>query len=258
MIADRVRQDPLRASAGGHRHVLVTGGSRGIGRAVVARLLQDGYTVANFDLAAPAGPMGEREHFVQCDISDERQLGAALQTLLDRQPVLRLVNNAGIVRPATVEAATADDMAAVTALNLVAPMRIVQALLPGMRAAGFGRIVNISSRAALGKQARTVYAATKAGLHGMTRTWALELGAHGITVNAVGPGPIATELFDRVNPPGHPETERIRQAIPVRRMGTPDDVAHGVASLIDDRAGFITGQVLYVCGGMTVGLGNAA
>jgi len=240
------------------RHALVTGGSRGIGRAIVKRLIDDGYTVTNFDLSAPAETPLAAERFVQCDIADNAQLDAALRALTAQAPVLRVVNNAGIVRAATLESATAEDMAAVAAVNLVAPMRILQALLPGMRQARFGRVVNVSSRAALGKQARTVYAATKAGLLGMTRTWALELGVDGITVNAVGPGPIATELFDRVNPPGHPETERIRRSIPVRRMGTPDDIAHGVASLLDERAGFITGQVLYICGGMTVGLGNAA
>ena len=240
------------------RHALVTGGSRGIGRAIVKRLIDDGYTVTNFDLSAPAQTPLAAERFVQCDIADNTQLDAALRALTAQAPVLRVVNNAGIVRAATLESATAEDMAAVAAVNLVAPMRILQALLPGMRQARFGRVVNVSSRAALGKQARTVYAATKAGLLGMTRTWALELGVDGITVNAVGPGPIATELFDRVNPPGHPETERIRRSIPVRRMGTPEDIAHGVASLLDERAGFITGQVLYICGGMTVGLGNAA
>src|SRR5690606_22023862 len=128
----------------------------------------------------------------------------------------------------------------------------------GMRRHRFGRVVNISSRAALGKAERTVYAATKAGLLGMTRTWALETAAYGITVNAVGPGPIATELFERVNPSHSPATQKTRASVPAQRMGTPADVAHAVASLLDDRAGFITGQVLYVCGGMTVGLGNAA
>jgi NAD(P)-dependent dehydrogenase (short-subunit alcohol dehydrogenase family) len=127
-----------------------------------------------------------------------------------------------------------------------------------MQAARFGRIINISSRAALGKELRTVYSATKAGLLGMTRTWALELAPDGVTVNAIGPGPIATELFVSGNPPDSPKTKKILESIPLKRMGEPKDIAHAVASLLDDRAGFITGQVLYVCGGLTVGLGQVA
>jgi len=237
--------------------VLVTGGSQGIGRAIVHRLLEDGLNVVNFDLRAPASLLPGETH-VQVDLSDAAATREAVSALARERVVLRLVNNAGIVRPNPVEDATPEDLEAVAALNLRAPMLLLQGLLPAMRERRFGRVVNVSSRAALGKGSRTVYAATKAGLLGMTRTWALELGRHGVTVNAVGPGPIATELFDRVNPPGAPETERIIAAIPVQRMGTPADVAHAVASLLDARAGFITGQVLYVCGGMTVGLGNAA
>jgi NAD(P)-dependent dehydrogenase (short-subunit alcohol dehydrogenase family) len=137
-------------------------------------------------------------------------------------------------------------------------MLVAQGLQPLMQAARFGRIINISSRAALGKELRTVYSATKAGLLGMTRTWALELAPYGVTVNAIGPGPIATELFVSGNPPDSPKTKKILESIPVKRMGEPEDIAHAVASLLDDRAGFITGQVLYVCGGMTVGLGQVA
>jgi NAD(P)-dependent dehydrogenase (short-subunit alcohol dehydrogenase family) len=91
----------------------------------------------------------------------------------------------------------------------------------------------------------------------MTKTWALEMAKFGITVNAIGPGPIATELFTSGNPPDDPKTIKIIQNIPVQRMGQPEDVAHAVASLLDDRAGFITGQIHFVCGGMTVGLSNA-
>jgi len=237
--------------------VLVTGGSAGIGRAVIERLLQDGYEVVNFDLNAPVECLPGETH-ITVDLGNVEATRQAAAELLAERDVLRLVNNAGTVRPALLENATTDDLAFVMALNIQTPMILMQALLPTMRRHQFGRVVNISSRAALGKTERTVYAATKAGLLGMTRTWALEMGGDGITVNAIGPGPIATELFERVNPPGAPQTERIRASIPVRRMGTPADVAHGVASLLDDRAGFITGQVLYVCGGMTVGLGNAA
>ena len=91
----------------------------------------------------------------------------------------------------------------------------------------------------------------------MAKTWALELGVHGITANAVGPGPIRTELFERANPPGAPRTQAIIDAVPVRRVGEPQDVAHAVSYLLDARSGFVTGQVLYVCGGMTVGAAGA-
>lgn len=122
-----------------------------------------------------------------------------------------------------------------------------------MKETGFGRIVNMASRAALGKDLRTAYAATKAGLIGATRVWALELGASGITVNALGPGPIATELFTRANPPDDSRTRAIVEAVPVKRVGTPEDVAYAAGFFLDERAGFVTGQVLYVCGGLTVG-----
>ena len=115
-------------------------------------------------------------------------------------------------------------------------------------------MVNIGSRAALGKGGRTVYGASKAGLAGMTRTWALELAADGITVNTVAPGPIATELFNQSNPPGQPKTLALEASIPVGRVGQPEEVAHSVAMFLDPRAGFITGQLLYVCGGISVGL----
>jgi NAD(P)-dependent dehydrogenase (short-subunit alcohol dehydrogenase family) len=153
---------------------------------------------------------------------------------------------------------SAADFDAVYALNLKAPMVLAQQLLPQMRQANFGRIVNIASRAALGKEERTAYAAMKAGLQGMTRTWALELAQYGITVNAIGPGPIATELFTSGNPPNAPKTIKIIENIPVKRMGQPEDIAHAAAYLLDERSSFTTGQTLYVCGGMTVGLSNAS
>ena len=232
--------------------VLITGGSRGIGRGIAARLGADGYALVTFDRVPPEKLLrGER--FVEVDLASADDTGSALRTVTQERAITRLVNNVGAVRPASLEQTTIADLEAVVSLNLRCAIQCAQALLPAMKQARGGRIVNVSSRAALGKELRTAYAATKAGVHGMTKTWALELASHNITVNAIGPGPIGTELFHAVNPPDSPRTKAIIEGIPVRRLGTPADVAHAVAFFLDDRASFITGQVIYVCGGLTVG-----
>ncbi len=230
---------------------LVTGGSRNIGGAISRRLTGDGFRVIVLDIVPPEHD--DLELFLPVDLSDAAATARALAQAVSGRAVTRLVNNAGIVQPASLEETTPASLDQVAAINLKAPILCAQAVLPAMKAAGRGRIVNISSRAALGKELRTAYAATKAGLHGMTKTWALELGAHGITVNAVGPGPIRTSLFDAVNPADSPRTQAILAKVPVGRLGTPEDVADAVSYFVSDRAGFVTGQVLYVCGGMTIG-----
>ncbi len=224
--------------------VLITGGAAGIGRAAAERCRAEGYEVVVIDREGDG---------IRADLASSEATAAALEEALRGGPITRLVNNVGIVLPGPVEAQTPADLYLAVSLNLRCSLQCLQALLPGMKTAGFGRVVNISSRAALGKELRTVYAATKAALIGMAKVWALELGPHGITVNAIGPGPIRTELFDRANPPDSPRTQAIIDAIPVRRVGTPEDVANAIAFLLDRRSGFVTGQTLYVCGGMTVG-----
>jgi 3-oxoacyl-[acyl-carrier protein] reductase len=229
--------------------VLITGGGAGIGAAVAAQCRQRGWEPVVIDRAVQDVPGG-----IQADLSSPEATAQALEQALKGGPITRLVNNVGVVVPNDAEQQSLAEFDLAVSLNLRCALQCMQALLPGMQAAGFGRIVNMSSRAALGKELRTAYSATKAGLIGMTRVWALELGQHGITANAIGPGPIRTELFDRANPPGAPRTQAIIDAVPVRRVGTPDDVAHATAFMLDAQSGFITGQVLYVCGGMTVGV----
>ena len=217
--------------------VLITGGAAGIGAACARRCLDEGYEVVVIDRVGDG---------LIADLGDPQQTATALSQALEGGPITRLVNNVGVVVPADAEHQTLEELERAWALNVRCAQQCMQALLPGMRAAGFGRIVNMSSRAALGKELRTAYAATKAALLGMTRVWALELGRLGVTANAIGPGPIRTELFDRANPPDAPRTQAIVDAIPVKRMGTPEDVAHATANLLDARSGFVTGQVLYV------------
>ena len=132
-------------------------------------------------------------------------------------------------------------------------MILTQAVLPAMEAARMGRIVFVTSRAAQGVPTRSAYAATKAAAHGMARTWALELGPIGVTVNCIAPGPVLTENFWGVVERGSEREARLAQALPVRRLGTVEDVAHAAMYLLDDAAGFVTGQVLHVCGGASVG-----
>ena len=225
--------------------VLITGGGAGIGAAIAARSREDGYETVTIDL---------RGGDITADLSDATETREALAEALKGGPIYRLVNNVGTIDVANIKDVTLEQFDRVVRINLYSGILAAQAVVPGMKERGFGRIVNISSRASLGKEGRSTYSASKAGVIGMTRTWALELGAHGITVNAIGPGPIRTALFESANPPGAPSTLQIIDSIPVKRMGEPEDIAHSVSHFLDARGGFVTGQVLYVCGGKTVGL----
>jgi 3-oxoacyl-[acyl-carrier protein] reductase len=228
--------------------LLVTGGASGIGRAIVAHGLEQGWEVVVID-KQPA----DFGRSITADLSDVDSTAEALRAALADGPITRLVNNVGAVFPAPLREQTLGQLDQSHALNLRCAIQCTQAVLDGMTEAGFGRIVNMSSRAALGKEMRTAYAAAKAGLIGLTRTWALELGREGITVNAIGPGPIATELFMNANPENSPQTKAIISSVPVGRLGQPEDIANAAGFFLDERSGFITGQTLYVCGGLTVG-----
>jgi NAD(P)-dependent dehydrogenase (short-subunit alcohol dehydrogenase family) len=150
--------------------------------------------------------------------------------------------------------ASTEDLLAMTNLHLNTPMALVQANLQTMRDVQYGRILLMSTRAVLGLANRTVYSTTKSGMLGMSRTWALELASDGITCNVICPGPIAgTDMFHEVIPAGSEKMAAIAQSVPVKRLGSPDDVARAVMFFISPDASFVTGQTLFVCGGTSVG-----
>ena len=235
---------------------LITGGSSGIGAAIAARVLDEGGRVVILDLVAPEPRSGCA--FEQVDLADAVATRATLARVCRAHAITRLVNNAALSHARLGEEETPETLRRLAAVNLTAPMLCVQAVVPGMTARRFGRIVNIGSRGAFGKEGRFAYNATKGGLHTATRSWALELAPLGITVNAVAPGVTETALYRRNNPPEAEQTQRVAASIPMGRIAQPEDVAEAVAFFLRDRAGYVTGQVLGVCGGLSIGTRPAA
>jgi len=232
---------------------VVTGGSVGIGAAIAHALLEAGHSVITLSREAPEFT-SDRLTAVEADLSDPAATAAAAKAIAVDHEVNALVNNAGQIRPAPVEDVTDDDLDYLVNLHMRAAITLTQAFLPAMKQAKFGRIVNMSSRAIVGLAGRTVYAGTKAALIAMTNTWAVELGPHGITVNAIAPGPIVTDMLTSVIPEDSEKARALAASLPVRRLGTPDDVARAAMFFLDPEAGFVTGQTLYVCGGASLGM----
>jgi NAD(P)-dependent dehydrogenase (short-subunit alcohol dehydrogenase family) len=231
--------------------VLVTGVAQGIGRAIAGRLVADGHAVLGLDIedAPPPGLAA----FECVDITDAAAARRALERLATAHRITRLVNNVGSSRREWMHEATGETQRWLDRLNLGSALLCLQAVLPGMRAAGGGRVVNVTSRAVYGRETRSAYAATKAALASLTRSWARELAPDNIAVNAVGPGMIDTDLFRRNNPPDKPDVIRLREGVPMRRLGLPEEVAQAVAFFLEERTGYVTGQMLFVCGGLSLG-----
>ncbi|MGD9829076.1 MAG: SDR family oxidoreductase [Hyphomicrobiaceae bacterium] len=230
---------------------LVTGASRGIGRALADLLARQGHHVVGMARSKPKG--GFDGDFYTADFQDESASAAALAEIAGRYRITRLVNNAGISHAQKLDDMTDADFERVMAINVRSALQCMQAVLPAMRAAKFGRIVNVTSRAGLGRPERALYGMSKAGLVSLSRTVALEVVADGITVNCVAPGPIETEMFLGNHPPGSEKYRNFIATVPMQRMGHVDEIAEACAYFLSDKAGYTTGQVLYVCGGLSVG-----
>jgi len=178
-----------------------------------------------------------------------RKVGEQLQSYNPTSIVL----NAGVVRSALLEDMDVADLEFLCDLFLTSSILLTQACLPFMKHSGFGRIIFIASRAAIGLATRTAYTATKSGQIGMARTWALELGPYGITVNVISPGPIQTKMFTDVVPVGSDRESALIETLPMRKLGQPDDIARATMFFADEDNNFVTGQNLFVCGGSSVG-----
>lgn len=239
-------------STGNTRTAVITGGSAGIGAAIRDELLSTGYRVISLDVNTCTRSHPALES-VQIDISDLDALRRVAADIAAHYRVTTLVHNAGALRSALIADVRQEDLDFLMRLHVGALVALGQAFIPAMGAAGYGRIVTLTTRAILGLENRTSYSASKAAQVGLTRTWALELGPAGITVNAVAPGPIVTDQFRAVIPEGDPRNDAVAQRLPVRRLGQPEDISRVVMFLADEKSGFITGQTWFVCGGASVG-----
>ena len=244
------------------RVAIVTGAGRGIGFAIAQRLASDGFAVALLDLAEDAVKAGAdainadsgRAIGVGVDVSDADAVDAAVATVAEQlgAPGV-LVNNAGITRDNLLFKMSETDWDSVMIVHLRGSFLMSRAAQKHMTEQGWGRIVNLSSTSALGNRGQANYAAAKAGLQGFTKTLAIELGKFGVTVNAIAPGFIETEMTaataERVGVPFEDFKKAAAAEIPVRRVGQPSDIAGVVSFLVGEDASFVSGQVIYVAGG---------
>ena len=232
------------------KSIVITGASKGIGRAAADALAEQGWSVIGVARISPRCFPGV---FMEADLADENQTRALANELGTRGDVLGTVNNLGIAKHETIDAVEFGVFSAVMHLNVRPALQLTQALLANMRSARFGRIIKVTSLVTRGLAFRGSYAAAKAALESLTRTMAVELAADSITANAIAPGPTQTEVFCANNPPGSEGEARYLRSVPMKWFAQPDEIVAAIAFLAGEKAGFITGQSLFIDGGASLG-----
>lgn len=244
------------------RTAFVTGGSRGIGKEIAEQFAKEGANVAIIDVNEPAlsevtaqfTEAGYAFYTKLASVTNREEIGQAMQGAYEKFGSIDiLVNNAGVIRDNLIFKMTDDDWDAVMDVHLKGAFYASQAAQAYMAKQNYGRIINLSSTSALGNRGQANYSTAKAGLQGLTKTLAIELGKFGITVNAVAPGFIETDMTkataERIGISFEQLVEASVKAIPVARSGKPEDIANAVLFFADERSSFVSGQVLYVAGG---------
>jgi NAD(P)-dependent dehydrogenase (short-subunit alcohol dehydrogenase family) len=239
------------------RTAIVTGAANGIGKAIAMKLADEGCYIVAVDIDQTGGTklvgeLGEdNSQFAFCNITSDQEVSMLFQSLILKHGTIDiLVNNAGIIRDNMIHKMLAEDFDDVISTNLKGTWLMCREAAKAMRQQRMGRIVNIASRAWLGNMGQSNYSASKAGVIGLTRVLAMELGKYNVLVNAVAPGLIDTPLSRSLEPD---VLKKLIEAQPTKTIGKPEDVANAVSFLVSENTQFITGQVIYVDGGKSLG-----
>lgn len=236
----------------GNKTVIITGGSQGIGKAISEKLLQKNYFVVIADISKENENKKNNTKFIKCDISKEEDIKKLfLEVISKRKTIDAVVNNAGVIKDNMIWNMPTEDMEKVIDVNLKGTWMMCKEAAKVMREQKSGRIVNISSRAWLGNnRGQSNYTASKAGIVGLTRVLALELGKYNVNVNAIAPGLIDTPLTKNLPPK---VLKDLIVAQPTKKMGKPSDIANAVSFLLSEESDFITGQIIHIDGGKSIG-----